>query len=353
MKDKVSPLFSQYILDGVQMDETPFSALYDCLDGNGTVDVPEGPFQDIVDEYLDKKPIAFQYDPDKVLEYVEKILQTPRNRKLVNLDYPLSWTKNVISNTLLECLFKDGHFTLQDILLMAKWDWNNEPAGNMAAFYDSTVTAGRYLFDLGVKLDRYFVESNRRECLFDLEVRSKMSSRRKCPDTMGTDPKDWLVYIPFDNGKYCLGGSALARVVGGGSGVEGNTQDPDYFIDCYEVVRELVEDGVVVAGIPVGYGGLATVAEKFRGRKGLNMEIGGIMSAMGESDPIKILFAETPGVLIEIKDDDYDYLDAQLLLQEIAYYPIGHPNPESHELSISREDRNNVVGILNSLMGIS
>lgn len=353
MKDNVSPLFSQYILDGVQMDETPFSALYDCLDGNGTVDVPKGPFQDIVDEYMDKKPVTFQYDPDKSLEYVEKILQAPRNRKTVNLDYPLSWTKNAISNLLLECLFRDGHFTLQDILLMAKWDWNNAPAGNMAAFYDSTVAAGRYLFDLGVKLDRYFVESNSRECRFDLEVRSRMSSRRKCPDTVGADPRDWLIYIPFDNGRFCLGGSALSNVVGGGSGVEGDVQDPDYFIDCYEVVRELVEDGVICAGVPVGYGGLATAAEKFRGRRGLNLEIGGIMSAKGETDPVKILFAETPGVIIEIKDDDYDYLDAQLLLQEAAYYPIGHPDPESHELSISREDRNNVVGILNSLMGIS
>lgn len=350
MKDTVSPLFSQYILDGVQMEETPFSALYDCLDGNGTVDVPEGPFEDIVDEYMDRKPVSFDYREKDIDSYVQAILHSSRNSRKVNMDYPVTWTRNAINGTLLDCIFREGHFTLQDILLIARWDWNNEPAGNLAAFYDSTVTAGRYLFDIGVKLDRYFVESNRRECLMELELRNKISSRRRCPDTITGNESDWLVYIPFDNSPRSLAASALSTVIGNGSGGGADSHDPDYFIDCYEVVRELVEDGVIVAGIAVGYGGLITAAEKFRGRNGFTLEAGNLMAATGENDIIRLLFSETPGIIAEIRDTDYDYVDSQFLLQEIAYYPLGHPDRNSRCVKVSRENRNNVADILESLL---
>ena len=104
MKDKASPLFSQYIIDGVQMDETPFSALYDCLDGNGTVDTPDGPFEDIIDEYLDKKPASFHYNADDFESYVDKILRTSYSRKSVDLDYPVFWTRAAINALLLDNL---------------------------------------------------------------------------------------------------------------------------------------------------------------------------------------------------------------------------------------------------------
>lgn len=350
MKEISSPLFSQYILDGVRMDETPFNALFDCLDGQGTVDIPDGPFANIVDEYLDKKPTSFTYDINKASEYAERILGTPFNRKEVDMDYPVLWTKSAINTFLLDCLFKDGHFTLQDILLMAEWNWNNRPAGNMAAFYDSTVAAGHYLFDLGVKLDRYFIEENRRGCYFDLKARNRMSLRRKCGSTIVPDYSDFIIFIPFENSRLQLGGSALSKVVGQCSGAEMELSDPDYFIDCFEVVRELVEDGVIKAGVAVGRGGLMTAAEKFRGRKGFVMDISGILATSGESDAIKVLFAEQPGVLVQIGRDDCDYFDSQLLLQEVAYYPLGHPDASMNRISLCRDKGKVLGGILESLL---
>lgn len=350
MKDNASPLFSQYILDGVQMDETPFSALYDCLDGNGTVDTPKGPFADIVDEYMDKVPASFEYDEQQIPSYIKTILRSSPNRRDVDLSYPVFWTKAAIDACLLDCIFREGSFSLQDILLMAKWDWNNSPAGNMAAFYDSTVTAGRHLFDLGVRLDRYFVEENRHNCRLELSLRSRMSMRRKCPDTMVGGSSDWLIYIPFENARMHLGGSALSKLIGHGSGTEMNFQDPEYFVDCYEVVRELVEDGVIVAGTTVGYGGLACAAERFRGRKGFKMDIGNIISSRRGETSIRVLFAEMPGVLVQIRDIDYDYVDSQLLLQEVAYFPLGHPDDSMRELLIRCSSKDNITSILESLL---
>ena len=40
---------------------------------------------------------------------------------------------------------------------------------------------------------------------------------------------------------------------------------------------------------------------------------------------MRLLFAEVPGAVIQIRDIDFDYIDAELLLQDVAFYPLGHP----------------------------
>ena len=82
----------------------------------------------------------------------------------------------------------------------------------------------------------------------------------------------------------------------------------------------------------------------------LPVGISGIMSSYQEDDPTKILFSEIPGVLIQIRDNDYDYFDSQMLLQDIAYYPLGHPSASAKGISFKEKSRNSVAGILASLL---
>ena len=167
---------------------------------------------------------------------------------------------------------------------------------------------------------------------------------------MADDPESWLVYIPFDTCSFKLGGSLLAKVTGHNGGPSPQIMDADYFIDCYEVVRELVEDGIAAAGISIGSGGLATAASRFCEDKGAILDISGIMSSYQEDDKIKLLFGEVPGVLIQISDDNYDYVDSQFLLQDIAYYPIGRPAGTSSGLVFTETCKTGVADILASLL---
>jgi hypothetical protein len=45
-----------------------------------------------------------------------------------------------------------------------------------------------------------------------------------------------------------------------------------------------------------------------------------------------------------------DYLDSQLLLQDVAYYPLGSPEPGSAGVSIRQGEEITVAGILASLI---
>ena len=80
------------------------------------------------------------------------------------------------------------------------------------------------------------------------------------------------------------------------------------------------------------------------------LDISGIMSAYGERDAVRILFSEVPGALIQISDIDYDYVDAELLLQDIAYYPIGHPRTGSGGITLRSGGESGISGILQSLL---
>ena len=85
------------------------------------------------------------------------------------------------------------------------------------------------------------------------------------------------------------------------------------------------------------------------GSAGIDADLSGLMQSYGETDMVKVLFGEVPGVVIEIRDVDFDYVDAEMLLQDVAYYPMGHPGKAG--LRITRTGSGGIAGIIHALMG--
>jgi hypothetical protein len=83
---------------------------------------------------------------------------------------------------------------------------------------------------------------------------------------------------------------------------------------------------------------------------GVEMNVGGVMSAYSGTDELQILFAHVPGVVLQISDSDYDYVDSQFVLQDIAYFPLGHPKYGVEGVSLQKSVRSGVSGILASLL---
>lgn len=162
-----------------------------------------------------------------------------------------------------------------------------------------------------------------------------LGRRRAVPDKLAADPDSWIIYVPFDTCDFRLGGSLLCEALGQNGDNFPEIGDADYFIDCYEVIREFVEDNVAVSAATVSDGGLlAALKSMCSGDVGADIDISGIMRAYGEERNVRVLFSEIPGAIIQIKDSDYDYVDAELLLQDIAYYPVGHPVTGTGEIKV-------------------
>ena len=391
MTEKESALYSHYIIDGTRLDMTPAELLDECMEDEGFN--PGTGFGDIVDESTEPPLSSFSYDTDMEQEYLSRTVAASHIERPFRLLYPEHFTRLQIAKALLGRLWSKGHFKMGNLKLWAQWDWDPSPVGNMSAFYRSVESASEYIYGLGVKLEDYLFIEGDSGCnakffawldneydrsLSDYQDESSdsqdesaysnidntalfksspfesrhpwISDERACPSSITSDPESWIIYIPFDTCSYRLGASLLTEVAGHNGGKSPEISDPNYFIDCYEVVRELVEDGFVIAGATVADGGLITAAKDMCAEAGMNIDVKGIMSSY-QQERHRVLFGEVPGVLLQVSDENYDYVDSQLLLQDIAYYPIGHPSAEPSGLTISETGKNGVADILASLLG--
>lgn len=379
MTEKESALYSHYIIDGIRTDMSPAELLEECMEA-GKYDFPDcEEFEDIIDETTEPPLTTFAHDGDKCAEYASRLAAEVIKERPFQILYPEHFTRLRIAKALLERLWSDGHFRLGDLRMWAQWEWNARPIGNMAAFYRSVSSASEYLYGLGVTLSDYiFMESDHQSSakffswlpeidgsddsddttseavLFKASPYESshpwISESRKCPSQFLNDPKSWILYIPFDTCSFRLGGSLLAQINGHNGGQPPKIMDPDYFIDCYEVLRELVEDGIVMSGTTVADGGLGTAIQRMCGEGGMDVDPGGIASSYQDDDPVRLMFGETPGVIVQISDDNYDYVDSQFILQDIAYYPIGRISSAHTGIRLVRNSRNGVADILASLL---
>ena len=368
MTEKESALYSHYIIDGVRMDMTPADLLEECMEYEDS-EFQSG-FNDIIDESTEPPLCSFEYEDEKEHEYLQQTLASSVEEREFRMLYPEHFTKLQIAKALLSRLWSQGHFKLGNLKLWAQWEWNTRPLGNMAAFYRSAEAASQYIYGLGVNLEDYlFIEGDEGSNVkffswLEEEFEDSglfksspyesshpwISEERKCPSTVVAEPDSWLIYIPFDTCGFRLGDSLLTQVNGHNGGKAPDINDPDYFIDCYEVVRELVEDEVVIAGVNVADGGLITAAARMCGDLGIDMDINGIISSYQNDTRSRILFGEVPGIIMQISGDNYDYVDSQLLLQDIAYYTIGQVNSTHKGVKITNSNKSDLADILASLL---
>ena len=82
----------------------------------------------------------------------------------------------------------------------------------------------------------------------------------------------------------------------------------------------------------------------------MEIDVSGLISSYQPTDSTKVLFSEVPGVLVQIAEDNYDYFDSQLLLQDVAYYPVGRITTDRKGVRFTEGADREVAGILASLL---
>lgn len=366
MEQKISPLLSTYIIDGVSQELTPAQILGGVtVDAESYIGQPGELAGKIVDESLETDAGEYSLEPDNIDKYLTSVLRVKRSLPLVFAD---SYTRSRIAVTLLETLWRMGHFRIGDLCLDASWKWKFGPLGNAAAFYSSVQAAGEFLDQLGIGLRSYRADDGASACSveFSAGLRSALEDEgiverpfttqepriaaASLPSTLQHDPSSWIVYIPFDNSSYRLGGSLLSQALKINLPVAPRVEDPDYFIDCFEVVRELVEDGILLSAATIGDGGLLTALKGMTTPKtGAEIDLSDLKKSVGEEEIVRLLFSEVPGALIQVRDEDFDYIDAELLLQDVAFYPLGHPVSGGH-IRVKSSAKTGLQTILDALV---
>ncbi|MCR4565168.1 MAG: hypothetical protein K5651_03645 [Bacteroidales bacterium] len=344
-----------YVIDGAPQEDTPRHLLM----GETSSFVGESAFSDVAgerapvagepadeglvlsDETVDPHLTAWEYNERDIPVYLEKVAAYPYP---FSLRYPASSARLALASALTDTLWYEGHFTFDQLRLQLEWRWDEKALGALAAFYQACEALGEYLESLRLDVDALEHHSapvcdliphitipsaaNAAQPANPAQPASEIPAR-KVPARMLPQEDTWLLYLPLDPCAFALGGSLLSKICGNAGDGPVEVGDGDYLMDVYEIVREMVEDDIVLSAVTVARGGLMTALSEWCGA-GADLDIAPLMKAYDlsetdETDRARVLFGEVPAVLLQIRDEDYDYVDAQCLLQDVAYYALGHP----------------------------
>ena len=149
---------------------------------------------------------------------------------------------------------------------------------------------------------------------------------------MVNKPKSTFYHIDFSFDQLRLGGSAFAQSLNKVGDDVPTVQNPEYFRDAFLAVQELVNKGLILAGHDISAGGLITTLLEMcfantEGGMGINLD------KIKCDDIVKILFAENPGVVIQVADKHKTEVKKILEDAGVGYVKIGVPTEERHILA--------------------
>lgn len=149
--------------------------------------------------------------------------------------------------------------------------------------------------------------------------------------------KSRFYHIDFSFDELQLGGSAFAQSRGKVGSDVPTVKNPEYFSDAFMAVQKMIDEGLVLAGHDISAGGLVTTLLEmcFANTKGgIRVSLDKIQTA----DIVKVMFAENPGVVIQVSDANSARVKKIMDDAGVAYIKIGVPQ-EERNLTIFKDGR--------------
>ena len=164
---------------------------------------------------------------------------------------------------------------------------------------------------------------------------AEVSNVRKVVSPVLVNNKNTRLYhIDFSFDEQRLGGSAFAQSLGKVGSDVPTVKEPRYFCDCFDAIQEMIQRGWILAGHDISAGGMITTLLEMtfaNPEGGLNINL----HDMQGDDIVRKLFAENPGVIIQVADEHNDEVKAFLEDNCIGFARIGNPNTKNRMLTIT------------------
>ena len=151
------------------------------------------------------------------------------------------------------------------------------------------------------------------------------------------DKNSSIYHIDFSFDEQRLGGSAFAQSLGKIGDDVPTVKNPEYFVDCFNAVQELIRRGWVMAGHDISAGGLiTTLLEMTFGNTKGGLHIN--LHDLNSNDIVKTLFAENPGVIIQVSDEHKFDLREYLEDCGVGFAKIGYSTPDNRSIVVKNGD---------------
>ncbi len=143
-----------------------------------------------------------------------------------------------------------------------------------------------------------------------------------------------IYHIDFSFDEQRLGGSAFAQSLGKVGDDVPTVKNAEYFCDAFNAIQELIKKGWIMAGHDISAGGLITTLLEmcFANMKGgLHINLHDICK---DGDVVKALFAENPGVVIEVSDEHKQDFKDFMEDMGVGFAKIGYPVENSRTIEV-------------------
>ncbi len=338
------------------------------------------------DDTLNPKYQDIDYNPDKIYEYIEQVMQIEEvackdwltnkvdrsvtgrlakqqcagalqlplnNLGAIALDYrgkngmatsighapaaglvdPAAGSILSIAEALTNIIWAPLTDNLKGVSLSANWMWPCKNPGEDSRLYSAVKAASDFAIELGINIPTGKDSLSMTQKYDDQVVYSPgtviisatgeiKDIRKIIEPVLVNDPDTCLLYIDMSSDTFKPGGSSFAQILNRLGGEVPTVTDPSYFAVVFNTIQNLIMDEKILSGHDISAGGMLTTLLEMC----FSNPSGGItvnLSALNEKDTIKILFSQNPGIIIQVKEED---VIAEILLEHgISYISLGHP----------------------------
>ncbi|MBQ5663736.1 MAG: phosphoribosylformylglycinamidine synthase [Bacteroidaceae bacterium] len=167
--------------------------------------------------------------------------------------------------------------------------------------------------------------------------------RKVVSPVMVNNAKSSFYHVDFSFDALRLGGSAFAQTMNCVGDDVPTVQNPEYFAAAFNAIQMLVKEGIILAGHDISAGGLITTLLEMcfaNTEGGIEVDFSGI----AETDIVKLLFAENPGLVIQVADADKEKMQDVFEEAGVCFMKIGTPS-KKRQIAVAHGKRTRLFDI--------
>lgn len=257
---------------------------------------------------------------------------------------PEAGSRNSIAESLTNIVWAPLAEGLRSVSLSANWMWPCRNEGEDARLYEAVSSVSAFAIELGINIPTGKDSLSMKQKYPGEEVLSPgtvvISAAGHCDDIYKiVEPvlqKEGgaLYYLNLSQDTFQLGGSSFAQTRNRVGEQAPTIKDASFFTKAFDAVQMAIKADLITAGHDVSAGGLLTcLLELCFADVDLGAKVD--LTALGEADSIRLLFAENSALVLQAKDERLESFMAE---RGIALTKIGTVSEEAQLNVVNGEE---------------
>jgi len=244
---------------------------------------------------------------------------------------PEAGSRLAIAEALTNVIWAPVSTGIRGVSLSANWMWPAKNDGENARLYKAVKAVSDFAIELGINIptgkdslsmtqkypDGNIVYSP--GTVIISAVGEVKDIRKAITPAIKTKAGTKIIYINLSSSNYELGGSSFAQSLNKIGVKTPDVSDSKYFASTFEIIQNLISDGKILSGHDISAGGMITTLLEMNFANcdhGMDLDL----SIINESDIVKLLFSENPGLIIQVEDKN---VSQELSNKGVLFYELG------------------------------